>query len=86
MVASNPAIEKAQAGESTPDASNHSRSSSKKSNHSIHSVHNGKWNVCLSLVVQNQSCCYLMERLNFNFILYAKALPVFAEKNFQLKM
>jgi hypothetical protein len=25
-----------------PDMSNHSRSSSKKSNHSIHSVHNGK--------------------------------------------
>lgn len=42
VVASNPAIEKAQAGENTPDASTHSRSSSKKSNHSIHSVHNGK--------------------------------------------
>ncbi|KAL3836278.1 hypothetical protein ACJMK2_021716 [Sinanodonta woodiana] len=42
-VTSNPAIEKAQtAGEATPDASNHSRSSSKKSDHSMHSAHNGK--------------------------------------------
>ena len=43
VVASNPVIEKAQAGENTPDASTHSRSSSKKSNHSIHSVHNGRF-------------------------------------------
>ncbi|WAR04091.1 DGKB-like protein [Mya arenaria] len=39
---SNPAIEKAQYSDKDCDASNHSRSSSKKSNHSIHSVHNGK--------------------------------------------
>ncbi|KAK3602687.1 hypothetical protein CHS0354_017891 [Potamilus streckersoni] len=42
-VTANPAIDKAQtAGEATPDASNHSRSSSKKSDHSMHSTHNGK--------------------------------------------
>ncbi|XP_053408609.1 diacylglycerol kinase beta-like isoform X3 [Mercenaria mercenaria] len=41
-MASNPAIEKAQSSEKEYDASNHSRSSSKKSDHSIHSVHNGK--------------------------------------------
>lgn len=43
-VTANPAVEKSLAAgdDSTPDASTHSRSSSKKSNHSVNTIHNGK--------------------------------------------
>lgn len=42
-VTANPAIEKSLAAgdDTTPDASTHSRSSSKKSNHSVNTIHNG---------------------------------------------
>lgn len=42
-VTANPAVEKSLAAgdDSTPDASTHSRSSSKKSNHSVNTIHNG---------------------------------------------
>ena len=43
-ITANPAVEKSLAAgdDSTPDASTHSRSSSKKSNHSVNTIHNGK--------------------------------------------
>ena len=42
-ITANPAVEKSLAAgdDSTPDASTHSRSSSKKSNHSVNTIHNG---------------------------------------------